>query len=116
MSIKSAATAFAIALLLGSTAQVRAQETDAPLDTAHIPSRAGAFAPGDTELRHSAATATFGMPAQAGGTLDLCENAWDFSKPDTIPGFGSLPPNYARSLLPRFSGEPFEGTVAGGPQ
>ena len=36
----------------------------------------------------------------------LAENAWDFTKPETIPGFGTLPQGYgAGSLFPRFSGE-----------
>jgi hypothetical protein len=38
--------------------------------------------------------------------LSLTENAWDFTKPDSIPGFGTLPQNYdARAILPKFSGK-----------
>jgi hypothetical protein len=36
----------------------------------------------------------------------VAENAWDFTKPETIPGFGTLPQGYGTgSLLPTFSGE-----------
>ena len=44
--------------------------------------------------------------AKAGILLSLTENSWDFTKPDTIPGFGTLPQNYdARAILPKFSGK-----------
>ena len=36
----------------------------------------------------------------------LAENAWDFTNPDSIPGFGTLPGDYdSRDVLPKFSGE-----------
>ena len=36
----------------------------------------------------------------------LAENSWDFTNPNSIPGFGTLPQNYdTRAVLPKFSGK-----------
>lgn len=46
---------------------------------------------------------------QAGASstsLSLTENSWDFTKPDSIPGFGTLPQSYdAQAALPKLSGK-----------
>ena len=33
--------------------------------------------------------------------INETENAWDFTSPDGVPGFGPLPPEDARKLLER---------------
>lgn len=77
MSAKHGIGAFAIAILIGSISPSGAQEASASLDV-----------------------------AKAGTSIGLTENAWDFTKPDSIPGFGTLPQNYdARALLPKSSGK-----------
>jgi hypothetical protein len=77
MSAKQGIGALAIAILIGSIGPSGAQEAGATLDV-----------------------------AKAGASLSLAENAWDFTKPDSIPGFGTLPQNYdARAVLPKFSGK-----------
>jgi hypothetical protein len=77
MSAKHGIGALAIAILIGSVGPSGAQNADASLDV-----------------------------AKAGTPLSLTENSWDFTKPDSIPGFGTLPPNYnAQAVLPKFSGK-----------
>jgi hypothetical protein len=77
MSAKHGIGALAIAILIGSVGPGGAQEANASLDV-----------------------------AKAGTSLGLAENSWDFTKPDSIPGFGTLPQNYdARAVLPKFSGK-----------
>jgi hypothetical protein len=77
MSAKHGIGALAIAILIGSIGPISAQQASAPVDAA--------------------------TPA---ALLSLTENAWDFTKPDSIPGFGTLPQNYdARALLPKSSGK-----------
>jgi hypothetical protein len=38
--------------------------------------------------------------------IGLSENAWDFTAPDGVPGFGSLDPEQAQQLLEEVMGEP----------
>jgi hypothetical protein len=38
--------------------------------------------------------------------IGLSENAWDFTAPDGVPGFGSLDPERVRQLLEEVMGEP----------
>jgi hypothetical protein len=77
MSAKHALGAFVIATLIGSVSPGSAQEVSAPLGVA-----------GDR------------------ASLSLTENSWDFTKPDSIPGFGTLPQNYdTQAVLPKFSGK-----------
>ena len=75
MSAKHGIGALAIAILIGSIGPSSAQQASASVDV--------------------------GTP---GALLSLTENSWDFTKPDSIPGFGTLPPNYdARAILPKSS-------------
>jgi hypothetical protein len=77
MSAKHGIGALAIAILIGLVGPSGAQEATASLDVVN-----------------------------AGTSLGLTENSWDFTKPDSIPGFGTLPQNYdARTVLPKFSGK-----------
>ena len=77
MSAKQGIGALAIAILIATIGPSGAQEAGASLDV-----------------------------AKAGTSLSLAENSWDFTKPDSIPGFGTLPQNYdARAILPKFSGK-----------
>jgi hypothetical protein len=43
--------------------------------------------------------------------VGLSENAWDFTAPGGVPGFGSLTEEEARRLLGRLAGEPEAGTA-----
>ena len=77
MSAKQGIGALAIAILIATIGPSGAQEAGVSLDV-----------------------------AKAGASLSLAENSWDFTKPDSIPGFGTLPQNYdARAVLPKFSGK-----------
>ena len=77
MSAKHGIGALAIAILIGSIGPSSAQQASASVDV-----------------------------ATSGALLSLTENSWDFTKPDSIPGFGTLPQNYdARAILPKFSGK-----------
>ena len=77
MSAKHGIGALAIAILIGSIGPSSAQQASAPVD-----------ATTSAEL------------------LGLTENSWDFTKPDSIPGFGTLPQNYdVRAILPKSSGK-----------
>ena len=64
----------------------------------NVPAGAGAFVLRDVDQRRNQSSAVSGMPLHAGdgegGWTALSENAWDFTKPDLIPGFGVLPPSY----------------------
>ena len=76
MSAKQLTGVFAIAILIALIGPSGAQDAGAALDAAKAASPA------------------------------LVENAWDFTNPNSIPGFGTLPQGYdARSVLPKFSGE-----------
>jgi hypothetical protein len=77
MSAKYAIGALVIATLIGSIAPSSAQQAGASVDA-----------------------------ATAAASLSLTENSWDFTNPDSVPGFGTLPQNYnAAAVLPKFSGE-----------
>jgi hypothetical protein len=81
MSATQVKSALAIAILIAAIGPSGAQEAIASLESTSI-------------------------AAGAGTSLSLSENSWDFTKPDSIPGFGTLPQSYdARAVLPRFSGE-----------
>ena len=68
-------------------------------EMARLPAAAGAIAPSSPLPRDLIEHAS-----GADGSR-LSENSWDFTKPESIPGFGPLPPGYdTRPLLPRFSG------------
>lgn len=99
-------TSILVVVSLIVAAPLRAQDASAPHDAANIPANAGAFAPRDLE-RNPSMTA-FGAPARAAdaeSSAALFENAWDFTRPDSIPGFGSLPFGYdSRAVMPQISG------------
>jgi hypothetical protein len=77
MSAKLALGALVIATLIGSIGPSSAQQASASVDG-----------------------------ATPGALLSLTENSWDFTKPDSIPGFGTLPQNYdVRAVLPKSSGK-----------
>jgi len=109
MSAGYTTSVLAVISLIVSAAPLRAQDASAPHDVANIPANAGAFAPRDVDLQRNQSI-TFGVPAHAAdaenGATALFENAWDFSKPDSIPGFGSLPSGYdSRPVMPQISGK-----------
>jgi hypothetical protein len=80
MSATQVKSALAIAILIALIGPGGAQEASASLESANI--------------------------AGAGTSPSLSENSWDFTQPDSIPGFGPLPQNYdVRTILPKFSGE-----------
>jgi hypothetical protein len=77
MSVKQGIGALAIAILISTIGPSGAQEAGASVDV-----------------------------AKAGILLSLTENSWDFTKPDSIPGFGTLPQTYdAKAVLPKLSGK-----------
>ena len=48
----------------------------------------------------------FERDASAGGSILLSENSYDFENPDSIPGFGTLPPDYdSGPVMPRMGSE-----------
>jgi len=107
MSARYTSTILAVVSLIASAAPLRAQDASTQHDGANIPANAGAFAPRDLE-RYPSMT-TFGVPARAADAENgsaLLENAWDFTRPDSIPGFGSLPFGYdSRPVMPQISGK-----------
>ncbi len=77
MSAKQGIGALAIAILIATIGPSGAQEASASVDV-----------------------------AKAGTSLSLTENSWDFTKPNSIPGFGTLPQTYdAQAVLPKLSGK-----------
>src|SRR5215212_4016497 len=101
--------ALALAFLIALSAPGATQETGAPVDLANIPTAAGAFTLPEAEMRlkpSAARAAPTGVGELSRNESGLAENSWDFTSPDSIPGFGTLPQNYdPRPVLPRFSGE-----------
>lgn len=45
--------------------------------------------------------------------IGLSENSWDFTAPDSLPGFGPLEPDEIRRVAAQLFGEPGEATVSG---
>jgi hypothetical protein len=77
-------------------------------EMARLPSAVGVIAPNEFEVKRGASAS---LPqdviehAIGADGSPLAENGWDFTKPETIPGFGTLPPGYqANRVRPRFSG------------
>lgn len=109
MSAMHGASARSIAILIALTGPGATQETGAPLDVANIPAAAGAYAHQDVEFRRrpsSSRVAPIGIGETSRNLPGLSENSWDFTNPDSIPGFGTLPHGYdTRPFLPRFSGD-----------
>ena len=108
MSARYTTSILAVVSLIVSAAPLRAQDAGTLHDVANIPANAGAFAPRDLERNPS--MTTFGVPAHAAdaenSSAALSENAWDFTRPDSIPGFGSLPFGYdSRPVMPQISGK-----------
>lgn len=96
----------AIIFLVAFAPYAGAQEQSGQLDVANA-AGTGAFAFRD--IPHSALPAAtldvLEHVADENG-LSLSENAWDFTRPDSIPGFGSLPRNYdSRRVMPQISGD-----------
>jgi hypothetical protein len=109
MSARNATRALAIISLIVSAAPVRAQDTGAPLDVASAPRSVGTFVPGG-DLQRNQSEMAFGVAPKAADTQSalhaLSENAWDFTNPNSIPGFGFLAPGYdSRSVMPQISGK-----------
>jgi hypothetical protein len=100
-------TSILVVVSLIVAAPLRAQDASAQHGVANIPANAGAFVPRDLE-RNPSMTA-FGVPARAADAENgsaLLENGWDFTRPDSIPGFGSLPFGYdSRPVMPQISGK-----------
>jgi hypothetical protein len=109
MSARFGTNALALAILVALSAPGATQETGAPIDLANIPAATGAYTLQEAEMRlkpSSARVAPSGIGELSRTPLGLSENSWDFTSPDSIPGFGTLPQNYdPRPVLPRFSGE-----------
>jgi len=108
MSARYTTSILAVVSLIVSAAPLRAQDASTLHDVANIPANTGAFAPRDLERNPS--MTTFGIPAHAAdaenGSTALSENAWDFTRPDSIPGFGSLPFGYdSRPVMSQISGK-----------
>ena len=109
MSARYASSTLAVAILLALIEPGVTQETGAPVDLANIPAAAGAYTHHEAEMRlkpSSSRVAPTGIGELSRNPPGLSENSWDFTSPDSIPGFGTLPENYdPRPVLPRFSGE-----------
>ena len=104
MSARCTTTVLAVVSLIVSAAPLRAQDARTLHDVTNIAPNAGAFAPHDLERYPS--VMTFGVPGRAADAESLLENAWDFTRPESIPGFGSLPFGYdSRPLMPQISGK-----------
>jgi hypothetical protein len=110
MSARNTTSALAIIALIVSAAPVRAQDTGAPLDVTNVPRSVGTFVPGNVDLQRSPSGMAFGVAPKVADTQStlhaLSENAWDFTNPDSIPGFGFLAPGYdSRRVMPQISGK-----------
>jgi len=110
MSATNRTNALAIAIVIALSHPGATQETGASLDVAAISAAAGAYAQQDVEFRGTASSSSRVAPRSIGEishhSPGLAENSFDFTNPDSIPGFGILPNGYdARPVLPRFSGE-----------
>jgi hypothetical protein len=109
MSARHGTNALALAILIALSAPGATQETGAPVDLANIPAATGAFTHQEAEMRlkpSSSRVAPSAIGELSHNPPGLTENSWDFTIPDSIPGFGTLPQNYdPRPVLPRFSGE-----------
>ena len=107
MSARSTTNLLASIFLIASAAHISAQDANAPLDVANVPASTGAFVLRDGDQLRSQSIATFGVLEHnvVSGSTALLENAWDFTKPDSIPGFGALPLNYdSAPVMPQISG------------
>jgi len=109
MSARNATSALAVAILVATSQPGVTQETGAPVDLANIPAASGAYLHRQLDSRvkpSSSGVSPVGIGESSGSPPGLAENSWDFTTPDSIPGFGTLPQNYEpRPVLPRFSGE-----------
>ena len=107
MSARYTTTVLAVVSLIVSAAPLRAQDARTLHDVTNFAPNAGALAPRDLERNPS--IMTFGVPARAADAENgsaLLENGWDFTRPDSIPGFGSLPSGYdSRAVMPQISGK-----------
>jgi hypothetical protein len=75
-------------------------------DIARLPGAVGPLATYDFALQSGWPLASPGLidHPERSGAAPLSENSWDFTNPESIPGFGTLPPGYGSGpLLPRFS-------------
>ena len=108
MSTRYTTSLLAIIFVIASAAHISAQDANAPRDVANVPASTGAFVLRDADQLRSQSTAAFGVLEHnvESGSTALSENAWDFSRPDLIPGFGTLPPNYdSAPVMPQISGK-----------
>jgi hypothetical protein len=95
MSFRTWLLAAAAGGLLGSMQYVVAQESAQPVEIAKFPEMQESAQPGSVRPAPRGSAGRTSDDAAAGPASDLVENGWDFNKPDTIPGFGSLPANSA---------------------
>jgi len=109
MFARNVTSALAVAILVATSQPGVTQETGAPVDLANIPAASGAYLHQELDrgLKPSSSRVSpVGIGELSRNPPGLAENAWDFTNPDSIPGFGTLPQNYdSRPVLPRFSGE-----------
>lgn len=82
-----------------------------PLDSITEATDIRAFlAPGVPDsLRHAALRRAWSADPTIRDFIGLSENAWDFTAPDGVPGFGPIgSPDVVRRLLAQFTGAPLE--------
>lgn len=108
MSAKKIISALVVGFVFGWTSISYAEDKGKSLEVAKLPT-GGVITSRDVGLLHARSADSHVIPdaeGSASGFPSLSENSWDFTNPNSVPGFGALPPSYdSRSVLPRFSGQ-----------
>lgn len=98
MFTRHLAAAFVVLAIAGSDSRAA--------EVAWLPSAVGALAPSGFQSAWPVVSHEAPVLNEHSGSGSLSENSWDFANPNSIPGFGTLPPNHGtRSILPHFSGQ-----------
>lgn len=99
MSAIGTKCSLAAILLIASAGLAAAQDQAKPVDVATYPAIGHV-------IEQPPVARPLPLTSDAAGAVPLAENAYDFNNPDSIPGFGTLPPNYDTSrLIPRMASE-----------
>jgi hypothetical protein len=108
---RSKTIGLAVIILIASAFLVAARDTSKTIEVANYPAITRDAEPQiaararDAALRGTIAEMSVSVEASP-RELPLAENAYDFNKIDSIPGFGTLPPTYdTKPVMPRIGGE-----------
>jgi hypothetical protein len=98
MSFRSWLLAVAAGSLLGLMQSAVAQQTGQPAEVAKLPDAQEIAEPDSGGAARRGSAGRVSEEAATGASEALVENGWDFNKPETIYGFGSLPANEGKPL------------------